>query len=357
MTAVMDVIVGWLQNDYGKLGRPAEAIAHALSAERGVAYVEPFRAGGSEAELSHRVDGRLHVFQGAGTPPVGAHEIANAVVGTAGLERPALLNFGVSEVNWWLHYEFAPVCAATVLVTYDKLALWEAMAPRAALLEGVRDRLVACSDAVCGMSLGSIDDVAGARYVGHGCDAAWHEPAIDDRPEPPDLAAIPRPRAIYVGALSMRFDQDAICDLARAGVNVVLVGIAPPPQLLDLVRTEERLHFLGPRPAAETPGYLLHSDVGIVPHTDEPFTRSMEPHKAYNYACAGLPTVTLNTEHAPALDGVLTATTDRAAFVEAVGAAVAAGRLDAGQIARARELSWAAVAEAMMETAEAVTRR
>jgi hypothetical protein len=40
-----DVIVAWLQHDYGQLGRPSEAIAHALvrSPEIGrVAYSEPF---------------------------------------------------------------------------------------------------------------------------------------------------------------------------------------------------------------------------------------------------------------------------------------------------------------------------
>jgi hypothetical protein len=42
-----DVIVAWLQHDYGQLGRPSEAIGHALvrSPEIGrVAYVEPFVA-------------------------------------------------------------------------------------------------------------------------------------------------------------------------------------------------------------------------------------------------------------------------------------------------------------------------
>ena len=49
-----DVIVAWLQNDYGQLGRPAEAIAHALVDEglaRRVAYVEPFVHGEGESVL------------------------------------------------------------------------------------------------------------------------------------------------------------------------------------------------------------------------------------------------------------------------------------------------------------------
>ena len=84
--------------------------------------------------------------------------------------------------------------------------------------------------------------------------------------------------------------------------------MGPTPQLLELVAANSHVHFLGERLPDQTAAYLLHCDVGIVPHTDEPFTYSMEPHKAYNYAAAGLPTVTLNTAHAPALGPFLNAT-------------------------------------------------
>ncbi len=259
-----------------------------------------------------------------------------------------LLNFGVSETNWWLHYEFAPLCSRSVLVAYDKLAEWEAMAPRRAVLEQVRGRLIAASDTVCGLSEGSIDDVPGAVYVGHGVDEVWHDPAVDALAEPVDLAGVPRPRAVYVGALSMRFDVDAVRALADSGVNVVLVGLAPSAAVLELAAGHPRVHFLGERPPHLAAAYLRHCDVGIVPHTDEPFTYSMEPHKAYNYAAAGLPTVTLNTAHAPALGPFLVATRDRDAFVAAALAAVRRGRLSEDQVAEARSLSWDRVAEALL---------
>jgi hypothetical protein len=346
-----DVIVGWLQNDYGQLGRAGEAIAHALVQQPfagRVAYVEPFLPGNGEPELGVREDRGLCVFAGRGTPPTG-HEVARGVLQLAQLEDPILLNFGVAETNWWLHYEFAPVCSRTILVAYDKLAQWDAMASRRAVLERVRDQLLASSDVVCGLSEGSIDDVPDATYVGHGVDAGWHDPAVDELPEPPDLAAIPRPRAVYVGALSMRFDVEAVRDLAAAGIDVVLIGLAPTPQVLELAKTDPRVHFLGERLPAQTAAYMLHCDVGIVPHTDEPFTRSMEPHKAYNYAAAGLPIVSLNTAHAPVLGSFLHATNDRKSFVDSVCAAARSGRLSPEQIAQARSLSWDRVAEALLQ--------
>jgi UDP-galactopyranose mutase len=349
-----DVIVAWLQNDYGQLGRPAEAIAHALvrSPRAGrVAYVEPFHPAPGEAEMGAVDDRGLVVFTGRGATPAGQHEVAQGVLQLAQLQDPILLNFGVAESNWWLHYEYAPFCRRAVLVTHDKLAQWDAMAPRRALLESVRSRLITASDAVCGLSHGSIDDIDGATYVGHGVDDQWHQPAVDALGEPADLTGIPHPRAVYVGALSMRFDLEAVRGLADAGINVVLIGMAPPPDLQALAAASPHVHFLGPRTPDQTPAYLRHCDVGIIPHTDEPFTRSMEPHKAYNYAAAGLPTVTLNTAHAPALGELLSATDDRGEFVQRVRAAAAGPRLSDEQIAFARSLSWERVADALLTVA------
>jgi glycosyltransferase involved in cell wall biosynthesis len=172
--------------------------------------------------------------------------------------------------------------------------------------------------------------------------------------EPADLAGIPHPRATYVGALSVRVEADALRALARSGASVVLVGFAPSPAVQDVIDSEPNVHFLGPRAPDQTPAYLLHSDVGIIPHTDEPFTFSMEPHKAYNYACAGLHTVTLNVAHAPALDGLLTPASTVPAFVEAVHAAP---RLDRDEIAEARSITWASVAEKLVQLAGVATTR
>lgn len=348
-----DVIVSWLQNDYGQLGRPAEAVAHALVDEgiaRRVAYVEPFVAGPGEPTLERKVVRGLDVYSGHGAA-IRPGELAQALIANSHLDDPILLNFGVGDANWTFLHEFRAHCSRAVLVTHDKLHEWDAFAPRKAQLERIRRALIGASDLVLGLSHGSIDDVEDAEYVGHGCDDAWTRPGIDDAPEPADLAAIPHPRAIYVGALSVRVEAAALRALARSGVSVVLVGFAPTPAIQAVIDSEPNVHFLGARAPDQTPGYLLHSDVGIIPHTDEPFTYSMEPHKAYNYACAGLHTVTLNVAHAPALEGWLTQSADVPAFVEAVRAAE---RLEAGDVARARAITWASVAERMVQAAAGV---
>ena len=347
-----DVIVAWLQNDYGQLGRPAEAIAHALVDHEiagRVAYVEPYVHGEGEATLERKVVRGLDVYSGHGAA-IRPGELAQAVIGASQLTDPVLLNFGVGDANWSFLHEFRPHCSRAVLVTHDKLSTWDAFAGRRSELERIRRALIGASDLVVGLSHGSIDDVEDAEYVGHGCDDAWTRPGVDDAPEPADLAAIPHPRAIYVGALSVRVEAGALRALARSGVHVVLVGFAPSPVVQAVIDSEPNVHFLGARAPDQTPAYLLHSDVGIIPHTDEPFTYSMEPHKAYNYACAGLHTVTLNVAHAPALEGWLSQTSDVGDFVAAVHEAQ---RLEAADVAAAREITWASVAERLVLCATA----
>jgi hypothetical protein len=354
-----DVIVAWLQNDYGKLGRPAEAMAHAMAEEglaRRVAYIEPFHEDPAPPTVDRSTIRGVDVWTGRGTPPVGRHELAEAVLANSGLEDPILLNCGMIESNWWFQYEFAPFVSTSVLVLHDNISIWEGLADKAPRLRAIRRLLVGSSDAVCGLSQGSIDDLPGATYVGHGTDDVWGRPGVDDTPEPADLAAIPHPRAVYVGALMMRFDIEATRALARSGVHVVVIGFEPTPAVQELFDTEPDVHFLGQRQVEDTPGYLLHGDVGVIPHTDEPFTRTMEPHKAYNYAAAGLRTVTIRTHTAPALGPVVETTESVEDFVAAVHRAIERGRLPADEVARVRAISWGSVAARILDVAQRVRR-
>ena len=292
-----DVIVAWLQNDYGRLGRAGESVAHALQSSglaRQVAYVEPNEGGEGQPTLDVVENRGLHVYRRRGADIPG-DTVAEAVIRTSGLRAPALLNFGVAESNWWFHHAFAPRCSTTALVTHDILHLWPGMEPTTAdRLARVRQLLIRGSHSVIGLATGAVADVEGAHYVGHGCDSGMESDTVEDLAEPPDLSVIPHPRALYFGALSVRIDAGAIEAVASSGVQVVLIGFAPAPPVAALIHDHPNVHFLGSRTPADSPAYLRHCDVGIVPHTDEAFTWSMEPHKVYNYSCAGLRPVVLN---------------------------------------------------------------
>jgi glycosyltransferase involved in cell wall biosynthesis len=228
------------------------------------------------------------------------------------------------------------------------------MAPDAsAVLAHCRAALAAHSDIVFGLSEGAIDDIPGAIYLGHGVDTGL-ELVGDLPPEPADLKSIPHPRALYFGALSVRVDRDALRLLADAGIHIVLVGFAPSEPIAALIASHPNVHFLGPRSPLESPPYLRHCDVGIVPHTDEPFTWTMEPHKVYNYVAAGLRCVLLNCACPPAFADVVSTTRSPQEFVAGVLEALEQGHLPAAQADAARRHTWASVGHEILAGMSAV---
>jgi len=218
-----EVIVTWLQNDYGQLGRAAESIAHAMvdgGLASKVVYCEPGPPSDGPATLNCHEDRGLHVYQhqGQGVSP---EEYGRVVAQNAGLTDPLLVNCGVGDLNWWFHHALAPVARTTTLVTHDMLHLWPGITVESAnRLERMRTHLIRCNDHVVGLSSGSIPDVPAAVYVGHGCDPAWEDPTVDRLPEPADLAAIAHPRALYFGSLSTRIDVPAIAAIAGTSMRV-----------------------------------------------------------------------------------------------------------------------------------------
>jgi glycosyltransferase involved in cell wall biosynthesis len=349
-----DVVVAWLQNDFGQFGRSSEAIAYELSAKglaRKVSYVEPqlMRRRSVVVRHSRQRTRGVDVHEFRGRRKLRPERFGRRVLERSAQSSPVLLNFGVADTNWYFHEAFSRNSSTTVLVAYDKLHLWPGITDEQHVhLRELRARLIESSDAVVGLSEGAIDDVPGAHYVGHGCDDVWANSDIDRSPEPDDLSGIPHPRAIYVGALSVRICVEALEAVAASGIDVVLVGPDPDPAVRDLIARNETVHFLGPRLPHEVATYLLHCDIGIVPHTDEPFTYSMEPHKVYNYACAGLRSVTLHCATPPRLAALMTSTHTLDHFVHAVDEAKRGGRLDRAQVRAARSLTWGNVASEIM---------
>jgi glycosyltransferase involved in cell wall biosynthesis len=115
-----------------------------------------------------------------------------------------------------------------------------------------------------------------------------------DRSMPSDLADIPRPIAIYVGAMDEWFDFKAVNAMAAAlpGVSFVLIG--PPELAKRRLATRANLHLLGPRPYDQLPGYLHNADVGLIPFDvsgNPRVVNTIHPLKLYEYLACGLPVV------------------------------------------------------------------
>jgi glycosyltransferase involved in cell wall biosynthesis len=112
-------------------------------------------------------------------------------------------------------------------------------------------------------------------------------------PTPADLAAIPEPRLMVVGALDYRIDLEALESLAvsEPSWQIVLVGPVKTPELTTRLRKHANIHLLGERPHAEIPGYLRGTAVALIPYRATALTEHIFPLKLFEYLAAGVPVV------------------------------------------------------------------
>jgi glycosyltransferase involved in cell wall biosynthesis len=116
--------------------------------------------------------------------------------------------------------------------------------------------------------------------------------------EPEAMALIPRPRVVFVGALSdYKIDWDLVRETVALLPEFHFVFIGPPGDETSMracVRPKaSNCYFLGHRPYADLPAYLAGADVGIIPYRLTTHTASVYPLKVIEYLAAGLPTVSV----------------------------------------------------------------
>jgi glycosyltransferase involved in cell wall biosynthesis len=130
----------------------------------------------------------------------------------------------------------------------------------------------------------------------------------------PALAALPRPRVVFTGAISAaKIDVELISGLARLHRDwsialVGPVGLGDPTTDVSQLRAEPNVHFIGSRRYEELPGVLAVADVGIIPYRINELTSSVFPMKVYEYLAAGLPTVSTPLPSLADVDGIAFAT-------------------------------------------------
>lgn len=110
--------------------------------------------------------------------------------------------------------------------------------------------------------------------------------------EPPDQAAIGKPRIGYSGVIDERMDTTLLDKLARMRPNWQFVMLGPVVKIneADLPK-RANLHFLGPKLYQDLPQYLSGWDVAMLPFAQNESTRFISPTKTPEYLAAGLPTV------------------------------------------------------------------
>jgi glycosyltransferase involved in cell wall biosynthesis len=127
-------------------------------------------------------------------------------------------------------------------------------------------------------------------------DTALFHTALEPGPEHPALAAIPRPRVCFVGALdAYKVDFALLGGVAAACPDMHFVCVGPVgfadrtsgstiPQLPNL-------HYVDTLPQKELPSLLRGCSVCIIPYHLNEYTASVSPLKLYEYLAAGCPVV------------------------------------------------------------------
>ncbi len=146
--------------------------------------------------------------------------------------------------------------------------------------------------------------------------------------EPGDLAALSRPRLLYVGAIDRWLDEALLVRLARAHPEWSLVLVGPVTAPLGALRPLPNVHLLGPRPHESLPGYLAASDVCLIPFTVSPLTMAVNPVKLYEYLAAGAPVVSTALPEVARYGAVCALAPDAAGFLRAAECAVREARDD-----------------------------
>ena len=122
----------------------------------------------------------------------------------------------------------------------------------------------------------------------------------DATPVPDDLAAIPRPRIGYVGALNRKVDFALLAALAvrLRRCHFVFVGALgrlddETARSVDQLKALPNAHFLGFKPYGELPPYGGHMDVNLLAYrvSEEVWTEGIYPLKLHEYLATGKPVV------------------------------------------------------------------
>ena len=158
----------------------------------------------------------------------------------------------------------------------------------------------------------------------------FHHFAQGDRSVPADLAHVPRPIAIYVGAMDVWFDYDLMNFATRNLPRVSFVLIGPEDLARRRLQPRSNLYVLGRRSYDSLPSYMHNSDVGLIPfdvagHAD--LVNHIHPLKLYEYMACGLPVVAVEWEELRHLASPAVLTNDASNFVDAIQTAVS-GRPD-----------------------------
>jgi glycosyltransferase involved in cell wall biosynthesis len=118
--------------------------------------------------------------------------------------------------------------------------------------------------------------------------AAAREPQAD----PPDQAAIGRPRLGFYGVIDERFDIQLLEQVATLRPDWQFVMVGPVVKIDPATLPQQaNIHYLGSKTYEQLPQYLAGWDVALMPFAMNESTRFISPTKTPEYLAGGCPVV------------------------------------------------------------------
>lgn len=111
---------------------------------------------------------------------------------------------------------------------------------------------------------------------------------------PEEYKDIPRPIALYVGAINDWFDFEMVNAAVRKMPRVSFVFIGPDKSARKNITKASNVFLLGSRPYGRIPNYMKNADLGMIPFDFKKYpdlVNSIHPLKLYEYMACGLPVV------------------------------------------------------------------
>lgn len=209
--------------------------------------------------------------------------------------------------------------------------------------------------AVVGVSQAVVDRIrptGPSRVVNNGVvPEEWRQPG----PPPAWFAGLPKPRILYVGAITgERLDVQALREAAERFPQgtVVLLGPLLDKKVAGPLRGCANVRIEPPVGRAEVASIVHSAEVCVLPHKYNSLTKAMSPLKLYEYLAAGRPVAASDLPPVRIVDPRIVLVPEGSSFADGIQEAIMRGQLaESDRLAFIEANSWSRRHQQILEVA------
>ena len=176
------------------------------------------------------------------------------------------------------------------------------------------------------------------HYVPNGVDINHFINSSKNMPD--DLKNIPKPIAVYIGAIDDWFGLDFLHEVATRCKDISFVLIGDPVIDISKLKKLSNLYILGRKNYNRIPQYLNNSEVGIITfNVKHPVVDTVNPIKLYEYMACGLPVVSTSWKELELIKSPASLVKNPEEFSKSLYKALESGK-DKKYLDYAKENSW-----------------